>query len=60
MTASLAEDAAFDTWLKQRTPAGRWGKPDELVGAAIFLASDASSFVSGQILHVDGGLSAAI
>jgi gluconate 5-dehydrogenase len=60
MTKSLADDAAFDAWIKQRTPTGRWGNPEELVGAAIFLASDAASFVSGQILYVDGGLSAAI
>jgi gluconate 5-dehydrogenase len=39
-----------------RTPAGRWGKPDDLVGTAIFLASDASNFVNGQIIYVDGGL----
>jgi gluconate 5-dehydrogenase len=60
MTKSLAEDVAFDAWIKQRTPAGRWGNPEELVGAAIFLASEAASYVNGQILYVDGGLSAAI
>jgi gluconate 5-dehydrogenase len=60
MTRSLAEDPAFDTWIKQRTPAGRWGDPEELVGAAVFLASDASTFVNGQIVYVDGGLLAAI
>jgi gluconate 5-dehydrogenase len=60
MTQSLAADAAFDSWIKQRTPAGRWGDPNELVGAAVFLSSDASSFVNGQILYVDGGLTAAI
>ena len=60
MTKSLADDVAFDAWIKQRTPASRWGNPEELVGAAVFLASDAASFVNGQILYVDGGLSAAI
>lgn len=60
MTKALADDAKFDAWIKQRTPAGRWGDPEELVGAAIFLASPASSFVNGQLLYVDGGLSAAV
>jgi gluconate 5-dehydrogenase len=41
--------------VKSRTPAGRWGSPDDLIGAAIFLASPASDFVNGQILYVDGG-----
>ena len=43
-----------------RTPAGRWGDVEELGGAAIFLASDASSFVSGHILYVDGGITASL
>ena len=54
------DDEAFNTWICGRTPAGRWGKPEELIGAAVFLASPASSFVNGQILYVDGGLTAAI
>jgi len=56
----LAADAAFDAWLKARTPAGRWGEVEELVGAAIFLASDASSFVNGHVLYVDGGVLAGL
>ena len=56
LNRALVEDAAFDAWVKKRTPAGRWGETDELQGAAIFLASDASNFVSGQIIYVDGGL----
>ncbi len=60
MTHPLADDPDFDQWIKGRTPAGRWGNPDELAGAAIFLASGASSFVNGQIIYVDGGLLAAI
>ena len=56
MTRKLAGDPEFDKWIKNRTPAGRWGNPDELAGAAFFLASDASSFVNGQIIYVDGGL----
>jgi len=58
LTQSLADDAAFTRWLSERTPARRWGDPDELVGAAVFLASDASSFVNGHVLYVDGGLTA--
>jgi gluconate 5-dehydrogenase len=60
MTRTLADDPTFDAWIKQRTPAGRWGNPDELIGATVFLASEAASFVNGQILYVDGGLLAAI
>lgn len=60
MTRTLADDPTFDAWIKQRTPAGRWGHPDELMGATVFLASEAASFVNGQILYVDGGLLAAI
>ena len=46
----------FDTFLRARTPAGRWGTPEDLVGPAVFLASSASDYVNGQILYVDGGL----
>jgi gluconate 5-dehydrogenase len=60
MTRKLAEDPKFDAWIKSRTPAGRWGDPSELVGAAIFLASTASDFVNGQIIYVDGGILAAL
>lgn len=60
MTRTLAEDPKFDTWLRSRTPAGRWGDLSELVGAAIFLASRASSFVNGQIIYVDGGILASL
>lgn len=55
MTAHLAEKPDFDAWVKMRTPAGRWGTPDDLVGAAVFLSSPASDFVNGQIIYVDGG-----
>ena len=57
---SLVENAEFNQWICGRTPAGRWGQPHELAGAAIFLASHASDFVNGQILTVDGGLLAAL
>jgi gluconate 5-dehydrogenase len=48
-------DPAFDEWVKKRTPAGRWGEVNELKGVALFLASDASSYVNGQVIYVDGG-----
>lgn len=50
----------FDTFIKAKTPAGRWGTTDDLIGPAIFLASDASDFVNGHILYVDGGILAYI
>jgi len=58
LTSALAADTEFDSWLRKRTPAGRWGEVEELAGAAVFLASQAASFVSGQILYVDGGFTA--
>jgi gluconate 5-dehydrogenase len=60
LNKALAEDEKFSAWLCGRTPLGRWGEVDELVGAAIYLASDASSFVNGHILYVDGGITASI
>lgn len=60
MNQALVDDAAFDAWVVGRTPARRWGKPEELVGAAVFLASAASDYVNGQIIYVDGGLLAVL
>lgn len=60
MTRKLADDPKFDAWIKNRTPAGRWGDVSELIGAVVFFASEASSFINGQILYVDGGLSSVI
>lgn len=60
LNQALVDNPEFSTWLEKRTPAGRWGNVEELVGAAIFLASDASSFVNGHILYVDGGITAVI
>ena len=56
MNQALIENPTFDAWVKGRTPAKRWGKPEELVGAAIFLASEASNYVNGQVIYVDGGM----
>jgi gluconate 5-dehydrogenase len=56
----LYTNEQFSAWLTGRTPLGRWGEVDELVGAALYLASDASSFVTGHILYVDGGVTAAL
>lgn len=60
LNAALVADPEFTTWLQKRTPAGRWGNVDELVGACIFLASSASSFVNGHTLYVDGGITASL
>ena len=60
LTSALVADEAFTGWLTNRTPAGRWGDVEELVGAAIFLSADASSFVNGHILYVDGGITACL
>jgi gluconate 5-dehydrogenase len=60
LNTALQEDPSFNTWLAARTPAGRWGKPEELVGTAVFLASAASDFVNGQVIYVDGGLLASM
>lgn len=60
MTEALVNDDAFSAWLYQRTPAARWGKPEELIGAAVYLAAPASNFVNGHILFVDGGMLAAV
>ena len=60
LTAQLAADPAFNTWLINRTPAKRWGDVAELAGAAVFLACDASTFVNGHILYVDGGVTATL
>jgi gluconate 5-dehydrogenase len=60
LTAPLRANAEFNDWLCKRTPAGRWGELPELVGAAVFLASDASSYVNGHLLYVDGGLTSVV
>ena len=60
LNKALVEDADFDAWLRRRTPAGRWGRLEDLHGAVVFLASPASDFVNGQTIHVDGGLLAVL
>jgi gluconate 5-dehydrogenase len=60
LNRALLDDPTFSAWLENRTPARRWGDVEELVGAAVFLASPASAFVNGHILYVDGGISACL
>lgn len=57
LNTALTQDKAFTAWVESRTPLGRWGRPNELGGAAVFLASDAASYVNGHVLAVDGGFS---
>lgn len=60
LTEALVKDAEFTAWLSKRTPAGRWGKVEELVGACVFLASPSASFMNGHTLYVDGGITACL
>jgi gluconate 5-dehydrogenase len=60
MTKPLVQDEQFNAWVCQRTPAGRWGDPQELIGTAVFLCSAASTFINGQIIYVDGGMLAVL
>ncbi|MBV2143504.1 SDR family oxidoreductase [Falsochrobactrum sp. TDYN1] len=60
LNQALVDNPEFTGWLEKRTPAGRWGNVEELVGAAIYLSGNASSFVNGQVLHVDGGMTASV
>lgn len=60
MNQALISNPSFDAWVKSRAPARRWGQPEELAGAAVFLASAASDYVNGQIIYVDGGFSAVL
>ncbi|MFC6258608.1 SDR family oxidoreductase, partial [Kocuria oceani] len=60
MNQALIEDEAFNAWVVDRTPAQRWGRVEELVGTLIYLCSDASSFVSGHNVLVDGGMTSVV
>ncbi len=60
LNEALINDEAFDAMVKSRTPAGRWGRPEELAGACVLLASDAGAYINGTMLTVDGGMTAAL
>jgi len=60
LNRALLDNAEFDAWVKQRTPAGRWGEPAEIAGLAVFLASRAADYVTGQMVTIDGGMSVAL
>jgi gluconate 5-dehydrogenase len=60
MTRPLAEDPEFDAWVRNRTPARRWGRTEDLAGPAVWLASPASDFVTGQVIYVDGGMTSVV
>ena len=60
MNRALLDDPTFDAWVKQRTPAGRWGEPPEIAGLAVFLASSAADYITGQMIMIDGGMSVAL
>lgn len=55
MNTALIEDKQFDNWVKDSNPSQRWGRPEELIGTAVFLSSKASDYINGQIIYVDGG-----
>jgi gluconate 5-dehydrogenase len=60
LTRALVDDERFSAWVRGRTPAGRWGRVDELVGTLLFLVSPAADYVNGQIIYVDGGMSSVL
>ena len=60
MNRALIDNAEFDAWVKKRTPAGRWGDPPEIAGLAVFLASSAANYITGQLITIDGGMSVAL
>jgi gluconate 5-dehydrogenase len=60
MNTALLADQQFTAWVNKRTPAGRWGNPPEIAGLAVFLASPASDYVTGQVMYIDGGMSIAL
>jgi gluconate 5-dehydrogenase len=60
LNRALYTDAAFDEWVRKRTPAGRWGELEELIGVCVLLASEASSFINGQVFYIDGGVTAVV
>jgi gluconate 5-dehydrogenase len=60
LNRALLDNAEFDAWVKKRTPAGRWGEPAEIAGLAVFLASRAADYITGQMITIDGGMSVAL
>ncbi len=60
LTKPLSEKKEFDAWVKEEVPLARWGTTDELIGSAIFLASEASSYINGHTIYVDGGWQACL
>jgi len=60
LTSALVENPEFTQWVKTRTPAGRWGNVEDLVGGLVYLASAASDFVNGQTIYIDGGMTAVV
>ncbi|MFJ6544195.1 SDR family oxidoreductase [Streptomyces sp. NPDC091385] len=60
LTRPLVENPEFSAWVRGRTPAGRWGRTEDLVGGLLFLASPAADFVNGQVLYVDGGMTSVL
>jgi gluconate 5-dehydrogenase len=60
MNRALIDNAEFNSWVCKRTPAGRWGQPEEIAGLAVFLASPATDYMTGQLLVMDGGMSVAL
>jgi gluconate 5-dehydrogenase len=60
LTRPLVENPEFDAWIRSRTPAGRWARVQDLVGTLVWLAAPASDFVNGQVIAVDGGLTAVV
>lgn len=60
LTQTLVDDPTFNAWVLGRTPVGRWGEPEDIGGAVVWLASDASRFVTGQVVFVDGGMTAVV
>ena len=60
MNRALIDDTEFNAWVCKRTPAGRWGQPEEIAGLAVFLASAAANYITGQLITIDGGMSVAL
>jgi gluconate 5-dehydrogenase len=60
MNRALIDNVEFNAWVCKRTPAGRWGQPDEIAGVAVFLASAAANYITGQLITIDGGMSVAL